>query len=137
MSKFINQLDARISKQMRGSRFIRIAILNNDLCYQSDIAGDILVPVGFGSDGASVPRFMWAIYPPFGKYLEAAIVHDWFCVTHEVDSVTAAKVFREAMEVCGVSEWRRNKMYWAVRTLGPRFKKLDIQWKKDARDGTE
>ena len=82
----------------------------------------VLVPEGFISDGASVPRCLWSIYPPFGKYLEAAVVHDWFCVNHEVDSVTAANVFREAMQVCGVNIWRRNKMYWAVRLGGPKFK---------------
>ena len=123
MSKFVNQLNARISQQMRGNKFTRVAILDDDLCYQSDIAGNIIVPVGFASDGASVPRIMWSIYPPFCKYLEAAIVHDWFCVNRSISSVTAAKVFREAMAACGVSKWRRNKMYWAVRTFGPRFKR--------------
>ena len=123
MSRFLNELDARISKQMRGDQFTRVAILDRDLCYESDIAGKVIVPAGFASDGASVPRFLWSMFPPFGKYLEAAIVHDWFCVTHAVDSITAAKVFREAMEVCGVGKWRRTKMYWAVRTFGPRFKR--------------
>ena len=122
MSKFLNQLNARISRQMRGNHFTRVALLDDDLCYESDIAGNILVPVGFASDGASVPRILWSIYPPFGKYLEAAVVHDWFCVQHSVDSITAAKVFREAMAVCGVPAWRSTKMYWAVRMFGPKFK---------------
>jgi len=87
MSKFVNQLNARISNQMRGNHFTRVALLDDDLCYESDIAGNILVPVGFASDGASVPRILWSIYPPFGKYLEAAIVHDWFCVTHSARSI--------------------------------------------------
>ena len=26
------------------------------------------------------------------------------------------------MAVCGVSKWRRTKMYWAVRMFGPKFK---------------
>ncbi len=123
MSSFLNELDARVSKQLRDGKFTRVAILDRDLCYESDIAGQVIVPVGFASDGASVPRFMWSIFPPFGKYLEAAIVHDWFCVTHAVDSITAARVFREAMEVCGVGKWRRSKMYWAVRLGGPKFQK--------------
>ena len=131
MSRFNNQLDASISKQMRGKRFTRVVILNRDFFYSSDLAGPIRVPAGFGSDGASVPRLMWSLYPPFGKYLEAAIVHDWFCVSHAVDSITAAKVFREAMAVCGVSKWRRNKMYWAVKFFGPKFKKINIKWTKD------
>ena len=123
MSKFITKLDARISAQKRGSRMIRVCILDRPLDYFSAILDRVVVvPVGFASDGASVPRALWSIYPPFGKYLEAAVVHDYFCVTHEIDSVTAAKVFREAMKVCGVNKWRRNKMYWAVRIGGPRFK---------------
>jgi hypothetical protein len=123
MSHFINSLNARISSQKRGNRFVRVCILDTALAYYSDILGrNVIVPERFASDGASVPRFLWAIYPPFGEYLEAAVVHDWFCVTHRVDSVTAAKVFREAMEVCGVGKWKRNKMYWAVRLGGPRFK---------------
>lgn len=123
MSRFLTELDARVSKQLRGKKFIRVCILDATLEYDSDLLGRVVVvPVGFSSDGASVPRFMWAIYPPFGAYLEAAVVHDYFCVSHSVDSVTAAKVFLEAMEACGVSKWRRRKMYFAVRWFGPRFK---------------
>jgi len=125
VSIFANKLNARISKQMRGNKFIRVVILDNDLLYQSDIAGYIIVPVGFASDGASVPRFLWSAFPPFGKYLKAAIVHDWFCVTHQVDSITAAKVFREAMQVCGVPRWKCRCMYLAVRITGPKFQKID------------
>ena len=122
MSEFLTILDARISKQMRGKKFTRVVILDRDLYYRSDLVGNVTIPVGFASDGASVPRALWNIYPPFGEYLEAAVVHDWYCVNHAVDSVTAAKVFREAMAVCGVGKWRRNKMYLAVRIFGPKFK---------------
>lgn len=122
MSRFLTELDARVSKQMRGKKFIRVCILDSTLEYESDLLGRVVVvPECFPSDGASVPRFMWAIYPPFGAYLEAAVVHDFFCVSHEVDSVTAANVFLEAMEACGVSKWRRRKMYFAVRWFGPKF----------------
>tara|TARA_R110002012_G_scaffold130733_1_gene283260 strand:- start:446 stop:841 length:396 start_codon:yes stop_codon:yes gene_type:complete len=102
--------------------------LNIDFYYTgSKHCSDTCIPAGFTSDGASVPKILWRIYPPFGKYLEAAVVHDWFCVLGNkgespIDSVTAAKVFREAMVACGVGKWRRNKMYWAVRFGGPRFK---------------
>ena len=131
MSQFYTALDAKVGKRWKRkgdeNKFTRIVTLNRTLHYKSDILiNTIAVPAGFISDGASVPRAMWSIYPPFGKYLEAAIVHDWFCALgHEgnspIGSVTAAKVFREAMQVCGVSRWRRNKMYWAVRIGGPRF----------------
>ena len=84
-------------------------------------------------DGASIPRALQWLYHPFGRYLEAAVVHDCFCVlghngTSPIDSVKAAEVFREAMKVCGVSKWRRQKMYLAVRWFGPQFKaKHDAQ----------
>tara|TARA_R110000744_G_scaffold90984_7_gene176603 strand:- start:385 stop:804 length:420 start_codon:yes stop_codon:yes gene_type:complete len=128
MSKFINHLDARIGKRMEGGKWTRVCILSKDLFYESSIlGGTVTVPRAFISDGASVPRAFWSLYPPFGKYLEAAVVHDWFCVLGKkgespICSKTAARVFLEAMQVCGVSRWRRRKMYWAVALGGPRFK---------------
>ena len=128
MSRFITSLDARVGHCKVDGKWQRNVILDRPLDYASDLLGRIvIVPVGFTSDGASVPRALWNLYPPFGKYLEAAVVHDWFCVLGNkgespIDSVTAAKVFREAMVACGVGKWRRNKMYWAVRFGGPRFK---------------
>jgi hypothetical protein len=131
MSQFLTKLNAKISNKTELSgkkiRFIRTITLENTLHYKSDLLNKIVVvPRGFVSDGASVPRAMWSIYPPFGKYLEAAVVHDWYCVLGNrgespIDYKVAAKVFREAMAVCGVNKWRRFKMYWAVILGGPKF----------------
>ena len=102
--------------------------LNRDFFYADSVhCDDTRIPAGFTSDGASVPRFLWRLFPPFGKYLEAAVVHDWFCVLGHagkspIDSVTAAKVFKEAMIVCGVPKWKVHLMYLGVRVGGPRFK---------------
>ena len=39
---------------------------------------DIVVPKGFTSDGASIPRIFWSFYPPNRTdYLPAAILHDY------------------------------------------------------------
>ena len=133
MSKFYTKLDAKIGQHMHNDKFERICILNHSLHYHSDFLGKtIVVPKGFVSDGASVPRALWNVYPPFGKYLEAAIVHDYYCVLGEkgespIDYKDAAEVFKEAMKVCGVSWWRRNKMYWAVRLGGPKFSAKKIE----------
>lgn len=97
-------------------------MLEHEFRYLSTLLGrQVVVPRGFISDGASVPRVLQWMYHPYGRYLEAAVVHDFFCVHQDIDSVSAAKVFCEAMEVCGVSRWRRFKMYHAVRWFGPRF----------------
>ena len=132
MSSFLTKLNAKVGKVWHGTgddrKFQRVVTLEKSLYYESDILGEIVfVPRGFVSDGASVPRALWAIYPPFGKYLEAAVLHDWYCVLGKkdespIDYKVAAAVFREAMEVCGVNSWKRFKMYWAVRLFGPKFK---------------
>lgn len=34
------------------------------------------IPVGATTDGASTPRGTWNLYPPFGPYWNAAVLHD-------------------------------------------------------------
>lgn len=37
----------------------------------------IVVPAGFVTDLASIPRLVWSIYPPDGPWVKAAVVHDF------------------------------------------------------------
>lgn len=37
----------------------------------------IIVPAGFVTDLASVPRMVWSFYPPDGPWAKAAIIHDF------------------------------------------------------------
>ena len=37
----------------------------------------IEVAEGFETDFASVPRLLWVVLPKWGKYGNAAMVHDW------------------------------------------------------------
>jgi len=127
MGHFVTDLDAKIGSRFIDGKWTRVAVLEAEFIYDSPRFGLVQVPFGFESDGASVPRFLWNIYPPFGKYLEAAVIHDWFCVlghagTSPISSQDAAKLFLEIMEVLGVGKWKRTKMYLAVRIFGPRFK---------------
>ena len=40
----------------------------------------VVVPEGYKTNGADVPRVFWSIIPPFKpKYLPAVIVHDYLC----------------------------------------------------------
>jgi len=41
----------------------------------------IMIPAGFVTDFASVPRFLWSFVPPIGKFNLAALVHDYCYVT--------------------------------------------------------
>ena len=87
----------------------------------------IVVPSGFETDFASVPRMFWSIIPPWGKYGKAAIVHDYLYQTLSATSIKtgirytrkdADDIFLEAMGVLGVPTWKKYLMYWAVRLFG-------------------
>ena len=76
------------------------------------------MPVGTITDLATVPRVLWTIFPPHGRYAKAAIMHDYF-YEHGIGSKAwADQVFLEALEVLGTPPWRRGAMYWAVRIFG-------------------
>lgn len=85
-------------------------------CYPSDTV--ICVPVGTVTDLASVPRILWAIFPPHGRYAKAAIIHDYLYDRAIGSKEAADRTFLEAMEVLGVSRLTRTLMYWAVRLFG-------------------
>lgn len=70
------------------------------------------VPAGFVTDGASVPRPLWWLYPPFGgEYDEAATVHDYLYAHAErfegddeghISRGQADDVMKEAMDAKGL-----------------------------------
>ncbi len=78
----------------------------------------ITVPEGTITDLASVPRILWAIFPPHGRYAKAAIIHDYLYSNALGTKAWADRVFLEAMEVLSVPRWRRLVMYWGVRLFG-------------------
>ena len=78
-----------------------------------------LVPGGFITDGASVPKFLWSLYDPFGILLPAAIVHDYHYVMRQITKERADRLFREIVrsetEIGSVGEWAT---YRGVRRFG-------------------
>lgn len=92
-------------------------------------SGDrVTAPKGFITDFASVPRALWWLYPPMGRYSPAAIIHDYLYVTQTRSRAQADKIFLEAMKVLGVPWHRRTTMYSAVRVGGY------FPWKKRTKD---
>lgn len=80
------------------------------------------VPEGVTTDGASVPRWAWSIFPPFaGKHLKAAVVHDHFCQTRSKSWQDVHRVFYQAMLASGVTQNSAKTMYAAVYFFGPRW----------------
>jgi len=80
----------------------------------------IVVPAGFETDFASVPRIFWRVIPPWGRYARAAIVHDYLYASHIVGRKEADKIFLALMRALGVPWRTRTTMYWAVRLGGGR-----------------
>lgn len=78
----------------------------------------ISVPTGTVTDLATVPRLLWALFPPHGRYAKAAIVHDYLYAQAIGSKAYADRTFLEAMEVLGVSRFTRMVMYWTVRLFG-------------------
>ena len=77
------------------------------------------VPVGMGTDFASVPRpFVWFI-PRYGKYTRAAILHDYLwrvkAVNGEIAWADADGLFRRTLRELDVAFLQRWIMWSAVR----------------------
>lgn len=93
--------------------------------YSTEVAGNktiILVPAGFTTDFASIPRVFWRVLPPTGKYGKAAVIHDYIYRTPGVNLTRAQAdgIFRDAMADLGVSAATRNLMFYGVRAFGGR-----------------
>lgn len=85
----------------------------------------VTVPDGFFTDGATVPRMLWWLFPPWGVYGQAAVLHDYLCqnlrLTKNGDNpdlkltqTEVDKIFELAMKVLGTPWIKRKIMYWAV-----------------------
>lgn len=77
----------------------------------------IIVPRGFRTDLASVPRILWSLFPPFGSHTQAAVVHDYL-YRIEYDKKEADLIFYYLMLNYGTYLWKAKIMYWAVRLFG-------------------
>jgi hypothetical protein len=89
------------------------------LVYQSDIYKPVIVvPEGFETDLASVPRLPVVYMLTGGTSNEAAVVHDYLYSTGLTDRKTADAILREASAATGVPAWRRGLMWAGVRLFG-------------------
>jgi len=103
-----------------GSRIFRLTAAFR---YRSPV-GTIVIPKGFYTDGASVPKIFWNIFSPWGSYFSAALVHD-FLYSKDSDNLffvsdrkEADRIFKEAMYNAGVGWVTRETVYRAVRLGG-------------------
>jgi hypothetical protein len=80
--------------------------------YDSDVAGErIIVPAGYVTDFASVPRIPIAYLLFGGRANAAATIHDWLYTTGIFPKCVADGVFYEAMRASGL-RWDRAWWMW-------------------------
>lgn len=109
----IEQVLDGAGKPAKGGRAWRLL---EPLRYQEFIGGPVLeIPVGYITDGASVPRWFWWFSPPLsGRYARAAVVHDYGCDNSPHKQEHHDKMFMECMEADGVIWVRRRIMFRGV-----------------------
>ena len=119
MAKFLTELDTLLREDSDS-----IYVLEEDMLYHSDIAGNIKVPAGFQTDLASVPRIP-QLYSVWGNRAHReATLHDYlYCIDciPSVDKSTADKVFFESMTARNKQWWIKYPMFWGVCLFGKKF----------------
>ncbi|MEN6622065.1 MAG: DUF1353 domain-containing protein [Smithella sp.] len=113
MSEFLSELEIRL---VGGDS---VWELDFSLKYKSDLLNcEIVVPAGFQTDLASVPRWIpIASNALLGRAHREAVIHDYVYRKDSnpiVSESIANKVFLEAMELRGKSWYVRFPMYWGV-----------------------
>jgi hypothetical protein len=95
------------------------------------------VPAEFLTDFASVPRAVTWLVPTTGRYLRAAVLHDWLLCTIGITSGVisprdADGVFRRVMRELGVPVVRRWLMWAGVRWGALVDRERRAGWWRDA-----
>lgn len=76
----------------------------------------IIVPEGFVTDLASIPRLFWSLIPRDGSYADAAIIHDFLYWNQNTTRREADQIFLLAMRDLEVARETSHAIYSAVRS---------------------
>lgn len=101
--------------------------LTHDFVYTDPAGKEWVAPEGTMSDGASIPRLLWPIIgsPMRGKYVNAAILHDFYCSKRHEPWRLVHRMFHDAMLTSGVTAFQANIMYQGVYWGGPKWTPMD------------
>lgn len=88
------------------------------LVYRSESGAEIVVPVGFLTDLASIPQVFQGIVPVNDAHRDAAVLHDYLFVIQDRPRAAVDALFLEAMRLSGVRVTQRGVMWAAVRLGG-------------------
>lgn len=108
---FLTPLDLRAYKP--GEWVVLLGLL-----YLARNGARYMVPRGFITDLASIPRALRWLIDPDGPSRQAAVLHDFLYCIHYLPRAEADALFLEALESCGVGRATRWAMYLGVRAGG-------------------
>lgn len=93
--------------------------VHQEFHYWSDLLGRrIVIPKGFKTDGASVPKVFQNILSPTGPYFAAGIVHDLLYRWQKFSRRQSDDALLEGMWVLRCKPWQYGAIYLAVRGFG-------------------
>lgn len=101
-------------------RYGELPQLTSDLEYFDDSIGVIVVPKGFKTDFASIPRIFWNIIAPVGKHTLPSVLHDYLYDSgykYGISRKQADKIFYDAMIKSNVARITANVMWFCVRVF--------------------
>ena len=135
--------DMRIVLERHSEEGVETFALERRLAYRDRHLGELLVPADpdFRTDLTSVPALFTWLVPKTGAHLPAALLHDALVAGrgdptsyvstegHEVDRVTADRVFRDAMADTGTGVVRR-WIVWTAVTVATVFVGRAVPWSR-------
>lgn len=97
-------------------------ILTKDFKWVDPIHGMVIVPRGFITDGASIPKDVWSLIGlnPFScEVIKAAVIHDWLYCTRPLKRSLCDKIFRRILRYEGqLSDPQIFALYQSVNLFG-------------------
>jgi len=113
--------------QLLGADFWRVMAPLSFFFTWKGVAYSVDIPMGYLTDGASVPKPFHPLVGPWGSHGPAAIAHDIMCEYLKIWDISRTRmvdisrkdaddIFNEIMKVCGVDDEKRALIYAAVRT---------------------
>lgn len=93
----------------------------------------VVVPAGFVTDFASIPRALCPLLPPTGKYLAAAIIHDFLYWDQSCDRQVADRMLAAAMKDAKVDALHGGLILTGVRIGGVAGWRINSQLKQEGR----
>jgi hypothetical protein len=79
-----------------------------------------VIPHGFKTDLASIPRIMWPVFSPDDyDSIAPAVMHDWhYCCDQDIDRIQADRIFYYSLIAQGSSKTKAYIYYMGVRAIG-------------------